>query len=54
VRWMVSHAIHCYPQLFESDCAPVCCSVLKCVAVCYSVLQFVAEGETEVWGGFDE
>jgi hypothetical protein len=23
VRWMLSHAIHCYPPLFESDCAPV-------------------------------
>jgi len=29
VRWMVSHAIHCYPQLFESDCAPVLCDTFE-------------------------
>jgi len=29
VRWMLSHAIHCYPQLFESDCAPVLCDTFE-------------------------
>ena len=29
VRWMLSHAIHCYPALFECDCAPVLCDTFE-------------------------
>jgi hypothetical protein len=29
VRWMLSHAIHRYPDLFESDCAPVLCDTFE-------------------------
>lgn len=29
VRWMLSHAIHCYPPLFEPDCAPVLCDTFE-------------------------
>jgi hypothetical protein len=29
VRWMLSHAIHCYPTLFQSDCAPVLCEAFE-------------------------
>jgi hypothetical protein len=29
VRWLLSHAIHCYPMLFEPDCAPVLCDTFE-------------------------
>jgi hypothetical protein len=29
IRWMLSHAIHRYPELFESDCAPVLCDTFE-------------------------
>lgn len=29
MRWLLSHAIHCYPILFEPDCAPVLCDTFE-------------------------
>ena len=37
VRWMLSHAIHCYPPLFEPDCAPVLCHAFERLCVCACV-----------------